>query len=135
MYNSMGTKAKTKVCLNKVDLTRKQNETKQKKNGERVTRGKNDVHYFRWLKNSPRNSRISFCEQRFWRSAFQLKRVNIFIVLWDSNYCLIRVLSWFPKYSRDIVLSSCVFLTFMPFCYLCLLQFIEPVVPFDVCNR
>ena len=103
----MGTKAKTKVCLNKVDLTRKQNETKQKKNGERGTPGKNDVHYFRWLKNSPRNSRISFCEQRFWRSAFQLKRVNIFIVLWDSNYCLIRVLSWFPKYSRDSIIFLC----------------------------
>ena len=48
----MGTKAKTKVCLNKVDLTRKQNKTKQ--NGERGTPGKNDVHYFRWLKNSPK---------------------------------------------------------------------------------
>lgn len=52
MYNGMGTKAKTKVCLNKVDLTRKQNKTKQ--NGERGTPGKNDVHYFRWLKNSPK---------------------------------------------------------------------------------
>ena len=121
----MGRKAKTKLRLNKVDLTWKQQQQEQKT----MVKGVLPVKMI-WMIIDGWKTPQGIPESRFVNNVFE--GAHFWSSAWTVslypravNYGLIRA-----KTILEIVLSY-LFLTFMPFCRLCLLQFIDPVVPFD----